>query len=69
VNLVTWFEDDTPLLLILACRPDILVKGGDWAVEKIVGAREVLSWGGTVRSIPFRFERSTTSLVSRIRKT
>jgi rfaE bifunctional protein nucleotidyltransferase chain/domain len=67
VSLVTWFEDDTPLQLILACRPDILVKGGDWAVEKIVGGREVLSWGGSVRSIPFRFERSTTALVSRIR--
>jgi rfaE bifunctional protein nucleotidyltransferase chain/domain len=69
VNLVTWFEDDTPLQLILACRPDVLVKGGDWAVEKIVGGKEVLSWGGSVQSIPFRFERSTTSLVSRIRKT
>jgi D-glycero-beta-D-manno-heptose 1-phosphate adenylyltransferase len=68
VDLVTWFEDDTPLQLILACRPDVLVKGGDWAVEKIVGAGEVLSWGGAVRSIPFRFERSTTSLISRIRK-
>lgn len=68
VNLVTWFEDDTPLSLILMCRPDVLVKGGDWPVDQIVGAREVLGWGGTVQSIPFQFERSTTALLSRIRK-
>ena len=69
VSLVTWFDEDTPLNLILACRPDVLVKGGDWPVERIVGGREVLSWGGSVHSIPFRFERSTTALVSRIRDT
>ena len=68
VSLVTWFEDDTPLLLILMCRPDVLVKGGDWPVDQIVGAREVLGWSGTVKSIPFQFERSTTALLSRIRK-
>ena len=68
VSLVTWFEDDTPLSLILICRPDVLVKGGDWPVGQIVGARDVLDSGGTVRSIPFQFERSTTALLSRIRK-
>ena len=68
VSLATWFEDDTPLDLILVCRPDVLVKGGDWAVDKIVGGKEVAGWGGKVVSIPFRFERSTTSLISRIRK-
>jgi rfaE bifunctional protein nucleotidyltransferase chain/domain len=68
VTLVTWFENDTPLELILACRPDVLVKGGDWPAEKIVGNKEVLSWGGKVVSIPFQFERSTTSLIARIRK-
>ena len=68
VNLVTWFEEDTPLSLILICRPDVLVKGGDWPVDQIVGAREVLGWGGAVKSIPFQFERSTTALLSRIRK-
>lgn len=67
VCLATWFEDDTPLALILACRPDVLVKGGDWPLEKIVGGREVEGWGGKVCSVPFRFERSTTALVSRIR--
>ena len=67
VDLVTWFEQDTPLELILACRPEVLVKGGDWAVDKIVGADEVRGWGGTVHSIPFQFERSTTSLLQRVR--
>jgi rfaE bifunctional protein nucleotidyltransferase chain/domain len=67
VDLVTWFDADTPLELILACRPEVLVKGGDWPVDKIVGALEVSSWGGTVCSIPFAFERSTTQLLDRIR--
>ena len=67
VDLVTWFDDDTPLELILECRPDVLVKGGDWPVDKIVGAAEVRSWGGSVHSIPFPFERSTTSTLARIR--
>jgi rfaE bifunctional protein nucleotidyltransferase chain/domain len=67
VDLVTWFDDDTPLALIVAARPDVLVKGGDWAAEAIVGAREVRSWGGAVHSIPFVHQRSTTALVERIR--
>jgi len=67
VSLVTWFEEDTPLNLILKCRPDVLVKGGDWPVDKIVGAQEVTAWGGAVQSIPFEFQRSTTALLSRIR--
>lgn len=67
VSLVTWFDEDTPLQLVLACRPDFLVKGGDWAAENIVGAREVLGWGGQVHSIPFLFARSTTSTIAKIR--
>jgi rfaE bifunctional protein nucleotidyltransferase chain/domain len=67
VDLVTWFEEDTPLSLILAVRPDVLVKGGDWSPEAIVGAKEVSAWGGSVHSIPFEHERSTTDLVKRIR--
>ena len=67
VALVTWFDEDTPLDVILKCRPDVLVKGGDWPVDKIVGAREVLGWGGRVHSIAFQFERSTTQLLSKIR--
>ncbi|MDR1423211.1 MAG: D-glycero-beta-D-manno-heptose 1-phosphate adenylyltransferase [Azoarcus sp.] len=69
VDLVTWFDEDTPLARILEVRPDVLVKGGDWAVEAIVGATEVRSAGGIVHSIPFEFERSTTALIARIRET
>lgn len=68
VNIVTWFEEDTPLALILALRPDVLVKGGDWSIADIVGSEEVAGWGGRVYSIPFEHDRSTTQLVSRIRK-
>jgi rfaE bifunctional protein nucleotidyltransferase chain/domain len=67
VSLVTWFDTDTPQQLIELCQPDILVKGGDWPVERIVGADSVLARGGQVVSIPFRFERSTTRLVNQIR--
>ena len=69
VDLVTWFDEDTPLNTILICKPDILVKGGDWKVNDIVGANEVTSWGGKVYAIPFLHERSTTSTISRIRNT
>jgi rfaE bifunctional protein nucleotidyltransferase chain/domain len=67
VSLVVPFDEDTPLNLILACRPDVLAKGGDWQVENIVGAREVQGWGGRVHSIPFLHERSTTALLNKIR--
>ncbi len=67
VALVTWFEEDTPIERILACRPDHLVKGGDWPAERIVGAAEVLAWGGKVHSIPFRHDRSTSALLAKIR--
>jgi rfaE bifunctional protein nucleotidyltransferase chain/domain len=67
VDAVTWFDAETPLALIGACRPDVLAKGGDWPVERIVGAADVLARGGRVVSIPFEHERSTTALLSRIR--
>jgi rfaE bifunctional protein nucleotidyltransferase chain/domain len=67
VSLVIQFDEDTPLNLILACHPDVLVKGGDWKAESIVGSNEVLAWGGTVHSIPFLHERSTTALLNKIR--
>jgi rfaE bifunctional protein nucleotidyltransferase chain/domain len=69
VSAVTWFDDDTPEALIGTCRPDVLVKGGDWPVERIVGAAGVLARGGRVLSIAFEHERSTTALVQRIRGT
>ena len=67
VSLVTWFDEDTPLQRILDCRPDVLVKGGDWPVDRIVGCNEVRGWGGSVHSIPFIHEKSTTALLEKIR--
>ena len=67
INLVVLFDEDTPLDLILTCKPDVLVKGGDWTPDKIVGAKEVIAWGGKVHSIPFLHERSTTALLKKIR--
>lgn len=67
VDAVIPFDEDTPLTLIQALHPDILVKGGDWPVERIVGADQVLAEGGEVHSIPFRHNRSTTDLLNRIR--
>ena len=67
VSAVTWFDEDTPQALIAACRPEVLVKGGDWPVERIVGAPGVLARGGRVLSIRFEHERSTTALVAKIR--
>ena len=68
VALVTWFDEDTPLQRILDCRPEILVKGGDWPVDMIVGCSEVRGWGGTVHSIPFIHQKSTTALLEKIRR-
>ena len=68
VSLVTWFDEDTPIARILDCKPDILVKGGDWPVDKIVGCQEVRGWGGTVHSIPFIHQKSTTALLEKIRR-
>jgi len=67
VTLVTWFDEDTPIARILECRPDVLVKGGDWPVEKIVGNTEVTDWGGKTVSIPFIHQKSTTALLDKIR--
>lgn len=67
VDYVTYFDEDTPLQLILAIRPDILVKGGDWQIDDIVGGGEVIDYGGNVYSIPFLFDTSTTKLIDKIR--
>ena len=68
VDAVTWFDADTPAALIEAVRPEVLVKGGDWPVEKIVGGRETLARGGRVVAIPFEHQRSSTALLEKIRK-
>ena len=67
VSLVTWLDEDTPANLIEVVRPDVLVKGGDWPIERIVGSAETLARGGLVHSIPFEFETSTTAMLNRIR--
>lgn len=67
VDFVTIFGAATPLALIRTLGPDVLVKGGDWPVEKIVGREAVLARGGSVVAIPFVRNRSTTSLICRIR--
>ena len=69
VDLVTWFDEDTPAGLIEAVKPDILIKGGDWPVEKIVGSAETLARGGQVFSIPFLHQTSTTQTLAKIRAT
>lgn len=66
VGAVTSFAEDTPLELILQVRPDVLVKGGDYRPDDIVGSREVLSGGGEVHTIPFVAGYSTTSLINRL---
>lgn len=67
VDAVCSFGEDTPLELIKFCQPDILVKGGDWPIESIVGCKDVQSWGGQCFSIAFEFDRSTTTLLNKIR--
>ena len=67
VDFVTSFDSDTPLELILQIMPQVLVKGGDWSIENIVGSEEVIANGGVVHSIPFLFDTSTTKLVTKIR--
>ncbi len=67
VDGVIGFGDDTPLALIQLIHPDVLVKGGDWPVDAMVGGREVLGWGGQVHSIPFLHTTSTTATLTRIR--
>lgn len=68
VDWVTFFDQPTPIDLILALKPDRLVKGGDWAVEHIVGAAEVITSGGSVHSVPVEFDRSTSAIIERIRR-
>ncbi len=66
VSFVEIFDEPTPLNLILAVRPSVLVKGGDWPVDKIVGATEVLGWGGQVKNLSFVSGFSTSNLISKI---
>ena len=69
VDVVTWFDEDTPANLIALVQPDVLIKGGDWAIENIVGAAETLARGGKVYSTPFLHQTSTTQTLAKIRAT
>lgn len=67
VDLVVLFPEETPRELVLALRPDVLVKGGDYALDEIVGREEVASWGGRVFTVPPLTGRSTSAILERIR--
>lgn len=69
VDLVTWFDEDTPQALIAEIRPDILVKGGDYDMAKLPETALVESWGGRALALPFVDGYSTTALVRKIRST
>ena len=69
VNLVTWFDEDTPLELIGEIRPDVLVKGGDYDMQKLAETALVQSWGGKAQALPFVPGYSTTQLLEKIRAT
>ena len=68
VDLVVIYPDDTPLQLIADVRPDVLVKGADWALEDVVGAKEVKSWGGRVVLVNLEPGHSTTATIARMGK-
>ena len=68
VSYVTVFGEDTPLELITTLRPDVLVKGADWKVEDIVGGREVLEWGGEVRTIEYLDGYSSSDVINRMNR-
>jgi len=69
VSLVTWFDEDTPKALIAALRPDVIVKGGDYDMERLPETALVRSWGGQAVALPFVDGYSTTRLVQKIRST
>jgi len=68
VDCVVLFDEDTPLALIQRLRPDVLVKGADYARDAIVGANEVEGWGGRVVRVPLVNDKSTTRLLERLRR-
>lgn len=69
VNFVVIFDEPDPLPLIAAVQPDVLVKGGDWTIDRIVGRELVEARGGVVKTIPLVPDMSTTGLLQRIRST
>ena len=68
ISYVVIFEDDTPYMLIDHIKPDVLVKGGDWKPEEIVGADIVLANGGSVRSLSYKEGYSTSSIINKMKE-
>ena len=66
INYLTWFAEDTPRTIIAALLPDVLVKGGDWTPDHVVGKAEVEGAGGRVVIVPYLKGRSSTSIIDRI---
>ena len=69
VDAVTVFDEDTPLELVKVLRPDVIVKGGDYSPDTVVGAAEVRSWGGECVIIPLTPGHSTTAIIQKLRST
>ena len=67
VDLVTWFDEDTPLEIIASIRPDLLVKGGDYDMASLPETALIASWGGRALALPFVSGYSTTRLLEKIR--
>jgi len=68
VDYVSFFDEDDPYNIVKTLRPDVLVKGGDWVLDKIIGSNLVRSWGGKVMNIPVVEGRSTTNLIQMVRE-
>lgn len=66
VDLVVVFSEDTPLELVKALKPDVIVKGGDYSEDTIVGASEVKGWGGRVVVVPLTPGQSTTAIIRKL---
>lgn len=68
VSLAIAFDQDTPLALVLECHPDVICKGADYTAATTVGAAEVIAWGGRFEAIPLLPGRSTSALLTRLRR-
>jgi D-beta-D-heptose 7-phosphate kinase/D-beta-D-heptose 1-phosphate adenosyltransferase len=68
IDFVTIFNETTPLNLITLLKPDVLIKGGDWPEDKIVGREEIKKWGGKLTIIPEIKGKSTTNIIAKIRQ-
>ncbi len=66
VDLVVVFSEDTPLELVKVLKPDVIVKGGDYTENTIVGAAEIKSWGGRVVVVPLTPNQSTTAIIRKL---